>query len=195
MPPNAPQVSFRDGMLTVVANNSTLGDILNAVRSKTGASVDYPAGVTQERVMASVGPAPAPQVLAALLNGSHFDYILVGADGHPDVLQKAIITAKEGAGGPASAGGVPVAGGAAPRGVPPPRPSDDDMENAPPDDAEQQPEEQAPAQQAPPQPPPNPNTIPFQGPKSPEMLLQELQKIQQQQQQQQQPPQEQPQPQ
>src|SRR5881409_4274490 len=37
MPASAPQVFFRNGQLTIVARNSTLGDILRAVHTQTGA--------------------------------------------------------------------------------------------------------------------------------------------------------------
>ncbi len=208
LPPSAPRVTYQNGLLTVVANNSTLGDILNAVGSKTGASIEFPSVLAQERVMAIVGPAPAPQVLASLLNGSRYDYILLGTDGRPDLLQKAIITSKEGT-APASGGpGPATAATQPPRPAPPSPAADEDMDNAAPEETVEQPEEvpqPPPPQQGQPQPVPNPNfPVPQQGqpqtnlpqqppsqppqgqqPKSPEQLLQELQRLQQQQQQQQ----------
>src|SRR6185437_1222182 len=42
-PASPPEVTFRNGQLTIVARNSTLSDVLNQVRSKTGASIDMPA--------------------------------------------------------------------------------------------------------------------------------------------------------
>lgn len=205
LPPTPPQVIYRDGMLTVVANNSTLGDILSQVRLKTGASIEYPPTLSQERVVATIGPAPAPQVLAALLNGSRFDYILLGANGRPDLLQKAIITSKDGGGVIASSAAPAVAVPQPRRGAgaqPAPGDEDSDMQ---PDDTVDQPEEVPQPQPQPPQPvqpQPVPQAVPNQPfptqpgqpqqptVKTPEQLLQELQRLQQQQQQQQpQPPQ------
>jgi len=72
MPAIPPQVTYQGGQLTIQAQNSTLGDILRAVHAKTGASVDIPSNAT-ERVVGRLGPGPAREVLASLLNGSHFN--------------------------------------------------------------------------------------------------------------------------
>jgi hypothetical protein len=42
MAPVAPQVSYQDGQLTIVAPNSTLGDILRGVRKHTSADIEIP---------------------------------------------------------------------------------------------------------------------------------------------------------
>ena len=212
-PPNLPQVSYRNGLLTVTANNATLGDIMDMVRKKTGADIDYPATLSQERVAAVVGPAPTPQVLATLLNGTRYDYILLGMNGRPDLLQRAIITPREASGAVASAAGPPPMN----RAAPPPPAGDEESEMAPEEPVEQ-PEEVPPQQAQPGQPQPGiqavpnqqvppgamqqpfPGQQPAQGapgqpqqPKTPEQLLQELQRMQQQQMQQQQQQQQQPQ--
>lgn len=62
-----------------MAENSTLADVLNAVRQKTGAVIESPPSAARERVVISIGPAPANDVLTALLNGSKFDYIILGS--------------------------------------------------------------------------------------------------------------------
>src|SRR5215469_5623122 len=72
-PASPPEVTLRNGQLTIIARNSTLGDVLNAVRSKTGASVEMPPAST-ERVVGQFGPGAPRDVMAQLLNGSHYDY-------------------------------------------------------------------------------------------------------------------------
>ncbi len=89
MPASAPQVFFRNGQLTIVARNSTLGDILRAVHTQTGASVDVPSNAT-ERVVSNLGPGPARDVLASLLNGSHFNYVMLGSPNDPRMVQRII---------------------------------------------------------------------------------------------------------
>src|SRR5258708_3692675 len=42
MPSVPPQVSYQNGMLTIVAQNSSLGDILREVHRSTGAAIDVP---------------------------------------------------------------------------------------------------------------------------------------------------------
>jgi hypothetical protein len=93
MPAAAPQVTFQNGMLTIVSQNSTLGDILRAVHTHTGAIVDIPSNAT-ERVVAKLGPGPARDVLASLLNGTHFNYVMLGSISDAHALDRVILTPK-----------------------------------------------------------------------------------------------------
>jgi hypothetical protein len=92
-PAAPPVVRYEEGKLTVVAKNSTLGDILRAIAAKTGASIDVPEGAN-ERVVSQLGPAPARDVMAALLNGSHFNYVMVGTETNPNSVAHVVLTAK-----------------------------------------------------------------------------------------------------
>jgi hypothetical protein len=95
MPALPPQVRYSRGQLTIVAENSTLADILRAVRTQTGAVVEIPPNAT-ERVVIHLGPGPARDVLTALLNGSHFNYVMMGSAAHPDSVERLILTSKSG---------------------------------------------------------------------------------------------------
>jgi len=88
----APKVTFHDNQLTIVAPNSTLADILRAVRKQTGADIDVPAA--PERVVTNLGPGPARDVLADLLNGSRFNYVLLGSPGNEAVLTRVVLVQK-----------------------------------------------------------------------------------------------------
>ena len=98
MPASAPQVAFQSGELTISAQNSTLGDILKEVRAQTGATIELP-GNAPERVVGTFGPGPARDVLTSLLNGSHFNYLLLGSPTDPNTLDRVILMAKSGASG------------------------------------------------------------------------------------------------
>lgn len=91
MPAIAPNVTYQSGLLTIVARNSVLSDILRAVRAQTGAQIDIPPNAT-ERVVAQVGPGPARDVLAKLLNGTHFNYVMLGSASNPNTLAQVILT-------------------------------------------------------------------------------------------------------
>src|SRR5688572_3664332 len=78
MPAQPPEVTYRNGLLSIVARNSTLADVMNAVRAQTGAAIETPPNAGGERVMSRLGPAPPQEVLAALLNGSGFDFVILG---------------------------------------------------------------------------------------------------------------------
>src|SRR3984957_7193637 len=93
IPAVAPQVSYQDGMLTIVAPNSTLGDILRGVRKHTSADIEIPP-TASERVVTRLGPGPAREVIAELLNGSHFNYILLGSPDNANLLVRGVLVAK-----------------------------------------------------------------------------------------------------
>jgi hypothetical protein len=95
----APEVDYQNGQLTINAPNSTLGDILRAVRKQTGADIDVPEA--RERVVTHLGPGPARQVIAELLNGSRFNYVLLGSPADNTVLTRIVLVAKT----PEAAGG------------------------------------------------------------------------------------------
>src|SRR5579884_103084 len=40
LPPSPPQVSYNDGLLEVKAYNSTIADVVNAIRNATGATIE-----------------------------------------------------------------------------------------------------------------------------------------------------------
>lgn len=95
-PTTPPQVTFRNGELSIIAQDSSLGDILRAVKNQTGATIDLPMSVT-DRVVGNFGPGPARDVLSTLLNGSHFNYVLLGSAADPSALEHVILLVKSNA--------------------------------------------------------------------------------------------------
>ena len=95
IPAVAPQVIYQSGQLTILAPNSTLGDILRAVKKQTAADIDIPANAN-ERVVTSLGPGPAREVVAELLNGSRFNYVLLGSPSDGNRLTRVVLVAKTG---------------------------------------------------------------------------------------------------
>lgn len=92
MAPVPPQVSYQNAQLTIVAPNSTLGDILRAVRKQTGAEIEIPSA--PERVVTHLGPGSPRDVLAELLNGSRFNYVLLGSPANSALLTRVVLVAK-----------------------------------------------------------------------------------------------------
>ncbi|MBZ5703860.1 MAG: AMIN domain-containing protein [Acidobacteriia bacterium] len=91
------EVEFRNGELSIWADKVTLAELLNEVHRKTGADIPIPAGAEQELVVANLGPAPAQDVLALLLNGSRFNFIMVGSSEDPAQLRSVLLSPKGGA--------------------------------------------------------------------------------------------------
>ena len=194
-PPTAPQVAYNNAQLTIITQNATLSQVLRSVQSLTGASVEMPSGASSERVAGQFGPGQPREVLNSLLNGSKFNYIILGVAGDPGAVQKVILTTYR----PASS-----AGAAPNNGTPPPEEQDEESYSEP--EPQPGPPQPMPPQfrhrpnmplrgsetfnQQPPQAQPQSQPTPDNGvdnsqpgAKTPEQLLQELQQMQQQQQQ------------
>jgi hypothetical protein len=84
-------VSFQDGLLRIRTEKATLAEVLFAVHQQTGAEIAIPAGAEQEQVAVDLGPAPARDVLALMLNGSRYNYVFIGKDDGSS-LQQVILT-------------------------------------------------------------------------------------------------------
>jgi hypothetical protein len=93
-PPAKPPlvVTFRDGLLAINSNKASLSEVLFAVHQRTGADIAIPAGAEQEMVAADLGPAPAAEVLAQLLNGSNFNFLILNSSSDPGTLDRVILT-------------------------------------------------------------------------------------------------------
>ena len=138
--------------------------------------------------MAQLGPGLPRDVLNTLLNGSKFDYVILGVTGDPGGIQKVILTPRQGG----------TAVNTAQNKNPQPAQDEDSDEGVPVADTSEN-EYQNPEQ--PPPPPPGGFRRPIMpggqpvdpgtqygggeqqnGPKTPEQLMQEMQQLQQQQQ-------------
>ena len=86
------EVAFQNGKLSIWADQATLAEVLYEVHRRTGADIPIPSGAEQEQVVANIGPVPAREALAALLNGSRFNFIMVGSDRDPGQLKSVILT-------------------------------------------------------------------------------------------------------
>jgi hypothetical protein len=117
-PPVPPEVTFRDGMITLTAPNSSLASVLSAISSKTGIEFEGADLGAADRLALFIGPAPEADVLSAIFDGGRFDYVALGRPGSPAIVQRVILTAK---------GSVPAT--PQPRAVQP-RNADDDPNNA-----------------------------------------------------------------
>jgi hypothetical protein len=189
MPARPPQVSYNNGSLTIIALNSTIGDILRAVRTQTGAVIDI-SGNANERVMSRFGPGTPRDVLSQLLSGSEFNYVMLGSPTDAGKVEHLILTPKSASEQEPQQAQGQAAGSETnpfPRVQPPPEaaqgtPEEESEESS---DSEAQDDQTGPpttdqpaAAQGAPQTPNQPAV------KTPEQLLQELQRQVQQQQQQ-----------
>ncbi len=65
------------------------------MQAQTGASIDVPGMANSERVATQIGPGQPRDVLNTLLNGSKFDYVILGITGDPGAVQRVILTPRQ----------------------------------------------------------------------------------------------------
>ena len=125
-PPPILDVHFQNGVMSVHAERTNLAAVLTEIRKQTGGDIAIPAGAEQEPVIAKLGPAPARDVITALLNGSRYNFVMIGWD-NGSSLSRLILTPKGGGvvtpPPPAPANSTP----APPVRIPQPQPGDSDV--------------------------------------------------------------------
>jgi hypothetical protein len=166
-----PVVTFRDGLLSVQAMNSSLSSVVTAIRNKTGIEFEGAENVS-ERVAISMGPAPEGEVLAALFSGSKYDFVAIGRPDSPSIVQRVILTVK-------SQPGAATEAQAQPR----PATEGDENEETPDEQVNSgggEPQDTAVQPVQAPQQPAQTEAPPQQQAPSPEQLLQEMQQMQKQ---------------
>jgi hypothetical protein len=77
------QVTYQNGLLTIDADDTTLADVLRLIALKTGATIEIPPGTGTERIIERAGPGPAKDVIAHLLDGSSFNFVIVSSVENP----------------------------------------------------------------------------------------------------------------
>jgi hypothetical protein len=92
---SSPKITYANGQLTISARDASLGDVLRAVSVKTGAVIEFPADRAREHMFANAGPGPVQEVLATLLNGSRFNYVMLASPTNPSLLQRMILTSAD----------------------------------------------------------------------------------------------------
>lgn len=92
--PSPPRVSFSQGQLTVIADNSSMQEVLDAIHGATGSQFDVQRGSGDNRVFGKFGPGPVSKVVGDLLKGGGISYILVSSPANPGGLQRAMLMGK-----------------------------------------------------------------------------------------------------
>jgi hypothetical protein len=95
-PEHPPVIAWDGKLLTIDAENSSLADILLAIRSHTGASIEMPGSTNRERIAIHLGPAPVREVISSLLYGTDFNYVIQSSEDDTTALGKVIITSRDG---------------------------------------------------------------------------------------------------
>ncbi len=110
-----PNVQWNGGLLSIDATNSDLADVFRAVQRVLGATVE--GARPGERVVVHLGPGSPTEVLTALLDGSHYDYILVGKAEQPGSISRIVLATRQ------------AEGAASAHPAPPPAPAQEEEES------------------------------------------------------------------
>jgi hypothetical protein len=78
LPPGPVIVNYQRGQLMIASQNATLSIVLRAACSQTGKAIDIPSDADERGVGVFV-PGPARDIFALLLNGSRFNYVMLGS--------------------------------------------------------------------------------------------------------------------
>jgi len=84
-------IEYQNGQLQITAEDSTLGKVLDTVCQLLGAQIVAPPELSTERIAVHLGPAPPGEVVHSLLDGSRFDYIIMGSTEKPEAVKTLII--------------------------------------------------------------------------------------------------------
>jgi hypothetical protein len=109
------RVNYEDGQLTIIAENSSLSDIMKALRAAMKMDIDLPQGGAEQHIWVNLGPGPARLVLRQLLDGTEFNYMIQAAENEGDGIRSVTLTPRINSPGPT--GNPPMGERAASRGI------------------------------------------------------------------------------
>jgi len=92
LPAQPPKVICHGDEITISANNSSLLEILQAVKGCTGAKIDIPGDAISVRSFEQLGPGPARSVLDQLLSGTPYNYVILSSEANPLKLESVMLT-------------------------------------------------------------------------------------------------------
>jgi hypothetical protein len=90
---SVPIVAYENGLLTIVAENVPLSEVMTALHDVMGTEIELPPGASDDRVWARLGPGPARKVLSDLLSNTDLNYVIQGSASDADGIQSVALTA------------------------------------------------------------------------------------------------------
>jgi len=86
-------IHYRDGKLTIISLNNPLHDVLRGIGKQLGASVEFPPSAN-DHVFGQIGPGRASDVVASLLFGVNFNYVISVSAEDPNQLTRVVLSSK-----------------------------------------------------------------------------------------------------
>lgn len=93
-PPKAAQVTCEHGLMTILAENSTLGNILAGVQTCLGVKIDVPVESATQRFYINSAPAPVRAKLDELLSATGLNYVIQEGPALPYQVHSILLMAR-----------------------------------------------------------------------------------------------------
>ena len=91
----APAISFDGRILSLSAENQSVGQLLSVIQKSTGLRFEAPGELQSMRLpLVEIKKVSVREALLRLLEGTNYDYILVAVPGDPDRIQKLLVPGK-----------------------------------------------------------------------------------------------------
>jgi hypothetical protein len=84
-------LSYNNGRLQILADDSALSDILTSIGPLIGARIEVPSDLANERVAVNLASVSPKDALGALLGQTRYDYVIMGSPEHPEAINQVII--------------------------------------------------------------------------------------------------------
>jgi len=94
--PKKVDISFQDGRLGLTSNKASLAEVLNELQARIGAEIIVPPGAEQEVVAVSIAPSSPREAISRLLDGSRYNFIIVGTDKDANQVERVVLSPKAG---------------------------------------------------------------------------------------------------
>ena len=83
-----------DGKLSLSAAKASLAEVLNELSTQLKADIGVPVGADQEIVAIQLGPGTQREVISKLLEGSRYNFIIVGTDADANKVERVVLSPK-----------------------------------------------------------------------------------------------------
>jgi hypothetical protein len=85
------EVDYKDGVLSVVSQNATLGDLLEEIGARIGTEIEVAPELAGQMMNVELGPASSRDVLMKLLDSPNIDYVILGSAVQPAAMQRILV--------------------------------------------------------------------------------------------------------
>jgi len=86
-----PEVTYTEGNLRIIARQARLAEVLDAIRTETGAVVSVNPEIADQSVSVKLGPATLLSVINDLLQATDCNYVVIGSPNRPSGIRVAVL--------------------------------------------------------------------------------------------------------